>query len=71
MLTSIEGGEFLGELTNCQLLRQDSRNAVVILVAILLWIQKVQGSNIVLWTDYLDTLVGTSRKRQWEYLKYT
>lgn len=44
MLTSIEGGEFL-----CPLLIQDSRNAVVMLVAILLWIQKVQGSNIVLW----------------------
>jgi len=64
MLTPIEEGEFLGQLANCQLLRQDSRNAVVMVVAILLWIQKVQGSNIVLWTDYLNTLVGTSRKRQ-------
>jgi len=64
MLTPLEGGEFLGQLANCQLLRQDSQNAVVMLVAILLWIQKVQGSNIVLWTDYLNTLVGTSRKRQ-------
>jgi len=50
MLTSVEGGEILGQLTSCQLLRQDSRNFVVMLVAILLWIQKVQGSNILtLW----------------------